>query len=140
MSGFLLWLSTAFLDVLPGRAKQGPLEVVADQRPAGLEQLVEGLEQPPLSGLGLPTLRLDALAHVAVEEVDRLPRSPVDGGRVILAQVHQRADGHTGREELHSGGDGLEVVGGVEELVTTLDRNEQAGLLEADQERLGDAR
>src|SRR5690348_4334148 len=110
--------------MFPSRAKQGPLEVVADQRPAGLEQLVEGLQQTPFGGLGLTALRLYALAHVAVEEVDGLPSSPVDRGRVILAQVHQRADGHAGREELHSGGDGLEVVGGVEGLVTTLDRNE----------------
>src|SRR5438445_1125602 len=131
--------SFPFLDVLPRGAQQGALEVVADQRAAGLEQVVEGLQQPPLRGLGLAALGLDALANVAVEEINCLSRGPVDRRGVILAKVHERAKRHSGGDELHAGRDRLEVVDRVEGLVSALDWNEQAGLLQAHQQRFGDA-
>ena len=112
--------------------------MVADQDAAGLEQLVEGLQQLPLRGLGLAALGLDALAHVAIEEVDRLPGRPVDRGSVVLAELHQRAQGHAGGDELHAGRDGVEVVGRVYGFLTTGHGDQQSRLLESRQQRLRD--
>src|SRR5438309_2354948 len=131
--------SFSFLDVLPSRAQQRALEVVADQRPAGLEQVVEGLEQPPLGSLGLAPLRLDALSYVPIKEVDSLPRRAVGGGGVVLAQLHQGTERNARSDQLHARRDRLQVIGRVERLLTALDRHQEPGLLEAPEQRLGDA-
>jgi len=60
--------------VLPRRAEHCPLEVVADERPAGFEQVVERLQQPAFGGLRLAPFGLDSLAHIPVEQVDGLAR------------------------------------------------------------------
>src|SRR6266508_1387063 len=108
--------SSPFFDVLARSAQQRPLEVVAHQDAARLQQLVEGLQQLALGGFGLAAFGLDALPHVAVEEIDGLPRGSVHGCRVLFAELHQRAKGHACSDELHAGGDRLQVVGGVERL------------------------
>src|SRR6266508_2738335 len=125
--------SSPFFDVLARSAQQRPLEVVAHQDAARLQQLVEGLQQLALGGFGLAAFGLDALPHVAVEEIDGLPRGSVHGCRVLFAELHQRAKGHACSDELHAGGDRLQVVGGVEGLVAARDGHEQTGLLEARQ-------
>src|SRR5438132_252951 len=61
---------------------------MADQRSACLEEVVEGLKQPALRGLGCPAFGLDALANVAVEEVDGLPRRAVDARGVVPVPGH----------------------------------------------------
>src|SRR2546427_7825725 len=83
--------STFFLDVFARGAEQCALEVVADQRPARFEQVVEGLQQLAFGGFGLAALSLDPLANVAVEKVYRLPHRPVHRGGMVLADLHQRA-------------------------------------------------
>src|SRR5260370_1306598 len=95
--------SFPFFDVLPRRAEQRPLEVVADQRAARLEQVVEGLQQTALRRLRLAALGLDALPHVAVAEVDCLPRRAVDRRGVVLAQVHQGPAGCPGPRAARGG-------------------------------------
>src|SRR5438552_8595435 len=100
------------------------------QEAARFKKLVEELQQPALGGLGLPALRLDALAAVPVAEVYGVPRQAVGGVRVLAGQLDERDERHGGRDELRPGGDGVQVVGGVERHVAALDRNEQPGLLE----------
>src|SRR5579859_7658311 len=78
--------SPTSLDVLARRPEQHALKVMPDQRAAGLEQLVEGLQQAPLGRLRCSALGLDPLAHVAVEQVHRLAGGAVDGGGIVLAQ------------------------------------------------------
>src|SRR5437879_3981995 len=130
--------TSAFFYVLPGRTQQRALEVMADERAACLEQLGEESEQLALGHLGLASLRLDALAHVTVEEVDGLARGAVDVGCVLLAKLHERAKRDAGRDQLHARGDRFEVVGGVPRLVATLDRQQQACLLQAREQGFGD--
>src|SRR5438309_11627659 len=131
--------SFPFFDVLPSRAQQRALDAAADQRPAGLEQVVEGLEQPPLGSLGLAPLRLDALSCVPIKEVDSLPRRAVGGGGVVLAQLHQGTERNARSDQLHARRDRLQVIGRVERLLTAVDRHQEPGLLEAPGQRLGDA-
>src|SRR5437879_243443 len=103
----------ALLYVLSGGAQEGALEVMADERGARLEQLGEESEQFPLGRLRLTALRLDALAHVTVEEVDGLTRCAVDAGRVLLAKLHEGAKRDAGRDQLHARSERVEGVGGV---------------------------
>src|SRR5207245_2216734 len=70
--------SSALLDVLARSAQKCAFEVVPHQSAACLQELVERLQQLALGSLGLAALGLNALAHVAVEEVDGLSRGPVD--------------------------------------------------------------
>src|SRR5947199_992398 len=94
--------SSPLFDVLPRRAQQAALEVMTDQRAAGLEQVVEGLQELALRGLGLAALGLDPLAHVVIEQVDRLARGPIDGRRMLLAEFHQAAERASRGDTLHA--------------------------------------
>ena len=125
--------------MLARRAEQGALEVMPHQKPAGVQQLVEELEQAALGGLGFPAFRLDALANVPVEEVDGLPRHAVGGVGVLAGELDERAEWHAGDDQLHPGGDGVQVVGGVQRHLARFDRHEQSGLLEVLEQRHGHA-
>src|SRR5258708_23955144 len=128
-------LSRAFFDVLARGPQKRSFEMVAHERAAGFEELGEEREQLALCRLGLTALRLDALAHVTVEEVDRRPRGAVDAGRMFLAKLDHRAQWNAGRDQPHAGRDRIEVVGWVTGLVAPVDGDEQPRLHEAGQQR-----
>ena len=75
------------LDVIAGGAKDGALEVVAHESAAGLEKLIEKLEQPSLGDLRFAPFGLDALADVVVEKLDGLARGSFDARRVFLTKL-----------------------------------------------------
>src|ERR1700693_1117746 len=113
--------------------------MMPDQRAARFQQLVEHLEQPALGGFGRATFRLDAFSYVAIEKIDCLARGAVDRRGVLLAELEQRAERHARGDQLHAGGDRVQVVGGKKRLVAAFDWYEQSSLLQAPEQRLGHA-
>src|SRR4030081_1322186 len=66
-----------------------------------------------------------------VEKVDRLTGGLVDVGGVFLAELHQRRQGNARGDELHTGCDRIEVVGGGDPLGSAFDRRGPAGRVTA---------
>src|SRR5258708_25546236 len=106
------------------------------QRPAGVEQLVEQLQQLALRGLGFAALGLDPLTHVTVEEVDGPARRNLGRGGMFSAKLDELRERNAGVDQLHPGRDRLEVVNGVEGLAASVARLQQSRLLEALEHRL----
>src|SRR5713226_6340936 len=127
--------ATAPLDMLAGRAQQRALEMVPDHRAAGVEQVVEELEQHPLGLLLAAAGGLDALADVLVEELDRPPGRALGGRRVLPAQLQQGTQWDAGRQQLHARRQRLQVSSRVADAVLASQRDQQPRLLSRLQQR-----